>query len=44
MREYLERARAGETVGGELLTSREEEIIKLVAEAHTPTTRSPRCW
>jgi DNA-binding NarL/FixJ family response regulator len=35
MREYLERARAGETVGGELLTPREEEIVKLVAEAHT---------
>jgi DNA-binding NarL/FixJ family response regulator len=35
MREYLERARAGEAVGGELLTPREEEIVKLVAEAHT---------
>ena len=35
MREYIERARAGETVGGETLTPREEEIVKLVAEAHT---------
>ena len=39
MRGYLERARAGETVGGELLTAREEEIVKLVA-SRTPTTRS----
>jgi DNA-binding NarL/FixJ family response regulator len=35
MREYIERARAGEAVGGETLTPREEEIVKLVAEAHT---------
>jgi DNA-binding NarL/FixJ family response regulator len=35
MREYLERARTGETVSGELLTPREEEVVKLVAEAHT---------
>ena len=35
MREYLERARAGEAVSGEMLTPREEEIVKLVAEAHT---------
>src|SRR4051812_45480605 len=35
MREYLERARAGEAVHGELLTAREEEVVKLVAEAHT---------
>jgi DNA-binding NarL/FixJ family response regulator len=35
MREYLERARAGDTSHGELLTPREEEILKLVAEAHT---------
>ena len=35
MREYLERARAGEALHKELLTPREEEIIKLVAEAHT---------
>ncbi len=34
MREYLERARSGE-VQRELLTPREEEILKLVAEAHT---------
>jgi DNA-binding NarL/FixJ family response regulator len=35
MREYVERARAGEVLRGELLTPREEEIVKLVAEAHT---------
>jgi DNA-binding NarL/FixJ family response regulator len=35
MREYLERARSGEAVHGELLTAREEEIVKLIAEAHT---------
>jgi DNA-binding NarL/FixJ family response regulator len=34
MREYLERLRTGET-HGDLLTPREEEILKLVAEAHT---------
>ena len=35
MREYLERARAGETVHAEMLTPREEEVVKLIAEAHT---------
>jgi DNA-binding NarL/FixJ family response regulator len=35
MREYIERARAGEATSGELLTPREEEIVKLVAEAYT---------
>jgi DNA-binding NarL/FixJ family response regulator len=35
MREYLERARSGEAAHGDLLTPREEEILKLVAEAHT---------
>jgi DNA-binding NarL/FixJ family response regulator len=35
MREYLDRARAGEAVSGEMLTPREEEIVKLIAEAHT---------
>jgi DNA-binding NarL/FixJ family response regulator len=35
MRDYLERARSGETVDRQLLTPREEEIVKLVAEAHT---------
>jgi DNA-binding NarL/FixJ family response regulator len=35
MREYLERARAGDAIPGEVLTPREEEIVKLVAEAHT---------
>jgi DNA-binding NarL/FixJ family response regulator len=35
MREYLDRVRAGEALHKELLTPREEEIVKLVAEAHT---------
>jgi DNA-binding NarL/FixJ family response regulator len=35
MREYLERARAGEALQTDVLTPREEEVIKLVAEAHT---------
>jgi DNA-binding NarL/FixJ family response regulator len=35
MREYLERARTGDATQAELLTPREEEILKLVAEAHT---------
>jgi DNA-binding NarL/FixJ family response regulator len=35
MREYVDRARAGEALHKELLTPREEEIVKLVAEAHT---------
>jgi DNA-binding NarL/FixJ family response regulator len=35
MREYVERARAGEVGRGDVLTPREEEIVKLVAEAHT---------
>jgi DNA-binding NarL/FixJ family response regulator len=35
MREYVERSRAGDVLRGELLTPREEEIVKLVAEAHT---------
>src|SRR3712207_1522765 len=33
MREYLERARAGDAVNAEMLTPREEEIVKLIAEA-----------
>ncbi len=35
MREYIERARAGEALHHEMLTAREEEVVKLVAEAHT---------
>jgi len=35
MRDYLERSRSGETATAELLTPREEEIVKLVAEART---------
>jgi hypothetical protein len=42
MREYLERARAGETLDGEMLTPREEETLKLVAEAHTNDEIAPR--
>jgi DNA-binding NarL/FixJ family response regulator len=38
MREYLERARAGEALHTDVLTPREEEVIKLVAEAHTNET------
>ena len=38
MREHLERVRAGET-DRDLLTPRETEILKLVADA-PPTTRS----
>ena len=34
LREYLERARNGDAIR-ELITPREEEILKLVAEAHT---------
>ena len=35
MRDYVERARSGEVIEGEMLTPRELEIVKLVAEAHT---------
>jgi DNA-binding NarL/FixJ family response regulator len=35
MRDYVERARAGEVGSGDVLSPREEEIVKLVAEAHT---------
>jgi DNA-binding NarL/FixJ family response regulator len=35
MREHLDRARAGDALHTEMLTPREEEIVKLVAEAHT---------
>jgi len=35
MRDYVERARAGEVGRGDVLTPREEEIVKLIAEAHT---------
>jgi DNA-binding NarL/FixJ family response regulator len=35
MREYLDRARAGEAVHGDLLTPREEEIVKLIAEGNS---------
>ncbi|MBM9623078.1 response regulator [Streptomyces zhihengii] len=32
IRNYLDRARLGEDAGGEILTAREEEVLKLVAE------------
>jgi DNA-binding NarL/FixJ family response regulator len=35
MREHLERARTGDGAPANVLTPREEEILKLVAEAHT---------
>jgi DNA-binding NarL/FixJ family response regulator len=35
MRDYLERGRAADAADPELLTPREEQIVKLVAEAHT---------
>ena len=35
IRDFLERARTGETVPEEPLTPRELEVVKLVAEAHT---------
>jgi DNA-binding NarL/FixJ family response regulator len=35
IRDFLDRARAGEDVPGEALTPRELEVVKLVAEAHT---------
>ena len=35
IRDYLERGRAGEEMPGDLLTPRESEILKLVAEGHS---------
>jgi DNA-binding NarL/FixJ family response regulator len=35
IRNYLGRVREGDTVPGKAITSREEEILKLVAEGHT---------
>ena len=35
MRDYVERARSGDVVATDVLTPREEEIVKLIAEAHT---------
>ena len=35
MRDYVERARSGDVVAGDVLTPREAEIVKLIAEAHT---------
>jgi DNA-binding NarL/FixJ family response regulator len=35
MREYLQRARRGERLPGSLLTAREEEVVKLIAEGRS---------
>ena len=35
IRDYLERARSGETVPEDPLTPREQEVVKLIAEGHT---------
>jgi DNA-binding NarL/FixJ family response regulator len=35
IRDYLERARSGERVPDDMLTPREQEVIKLIAEGHT---------
>jgi DNA-binding NarL/FixJ family response regulator len=35
IRDYLERARSGEGVPEDPLTSREQEVVKLIAEGHT---------
>ena len=35
MREYLQRARRGEKLPGSVLTSREEEVVKLIAEGRS---------
>src|SRR4051794_32652611 len=35
VRDYLERARRGETTPKDPLTPREQEVVKLIAEAHT---------
>ena len=41
IRDFLERARTGETVPEEPLTPRELEVVKLVAEAHTSARDRP---
>jgi DNA-binding NarL/FixJ family response regulator len=35
VRDYLERGRAGEHVPGDLLTLREQQVVKLIAEGHS---------
>jgi DNA-binding NarL/FixJ family response regulator len=35
IRDYLERARSGETVPDDPLSAREQEVVKLIAEGHT---------
>jgi DNA-binding NarL/FixJ family response regulator len=35
IRDYLERARSGETVPEDPLSAREQEVVKLIAEGHT---------
>lgn len=34
VRDYLERARRGESLPGQVLTPREDEVVKLIAEGH----------
>jgi len=35
VRDYLERVRRGERVPGQVLTAREDEVVKLIAEGHS---------
>lgn len=35
VRDYLERVRRGEPVSGQVLTPREDEVVKLIAEGHS---------
>lgn len=35
MRDYLHRAQRGERVSGQVLTAREDEVLKLIAEGHS---------
>jgi DNA-binding NarL/FixJ family response regulator len=35
VRDYVERVRRGERVPGEILTSREDQVVKLIAEGHS---------
>ena len=35
MREYLQRAGRGERLPGSILSAREEEVVKLIAEGHS---------
>ncbi|MEV0290399.1 response regulator transcription factor [Kribbella sp. NPDC050820] len=35
VRDYLDRVRRGERVPGQVLTAREDEVVKLIAEGHS---------